>query len=81
MGTAVMEPETARAMAFEWASIVLTTARVSLESAYQACGAPCFIAKVQELQLPAPLVDFMFGFPDGTVGEVARQLGYVIRGM
>ena len=77
----MIEPEIAKALTLEWASIVLTTARVSLESAYQACGAPCFILKVQELQLPAPLVDFIFGFPSGTVGEVARQLGYVIRGM
>ena len=77
----MIEPEIAKALMLEWASVLFTTARQSLTAAYDACGVPCFVAKVQELQLSCQLVDYLYGFESGTVCNAARSLGYVLRGM
>lgn len=81
MGSAVIEPELARSLMLEWASILFYTARESLDAAYVSCGIPCFVAKVQQMQLSCQLVDYIYGLPAGTVCDAARSLGFVLRGM
>lgn len=77
----MIDPYLGQVLMMEWASILFTYSRQSLDAAFRECGAPCFVAKIVELQLPAPLVDYMYGLQQGTAAALIEAAGYVIRGM
>lgn len=68
-------------IALEWASILLAMIPQMLGDAYQACGLPCFVGAANQLQLSAPMLDLIYGLPDGTASQFLMSNGFKVRGM
>ena len=68
-------------LALEWASILLAMLPQMLGDAYSVCGLPCFVAQANYLQLSAPMLDVLYGLPDGTAAQFLASNGFKVRGM
>lgn len=68
-------------LALEWAAILLAVLPQMLGDAYASCGLPCFVGLANQLQLSAPLLDLLYGLPDGTAAQFLAANGFKVRGM
>ena len=68
-------------LALEWASILLAILPQMLGDAYSTCGLPCFVGLANHLQLSAPMLDLLYGLPDGTAAQFLGVNGFRVRGM